>query len=101
MAVEHAQACFIAIADDIYSQFCCEICTYDVKKFVKLIKRQIEFDKIFEERSIEVRLFNLTQVILIPSFRIVSLLCYGDNFSNTMLIQSPYHLDVSRSHRTL
>ena len=29
-----------------------KLCTYDVKKFVKLIKRQIEFDKFFEERSI-------------------------------------------------
>ena len=38
-------------------------------------------DKIVDERNIEVLLFNLRQVILIPSFRIVNMLCCGDRKS--------------------
>ena len=64
----------------------------------------IEFDKIFEERSKYVRLFNLRHVIRIPSFRMVNLLCCGGHFSNVALIdtkakfRSPYLLDVSQPY---
>ena len=34
------------------SQFCCKIKQLWWKKFIKLIKDQIEFDKIFDERNI-------------------------------------------------
>ena len=75
-----------------------------IKKIYYIDGTSIEFDKIFEERSKYVRLFNLRHVICIPSFRMVNLLCCGGHFSNITLIdaktkfRSPYLLDVSEPY---
>ena len=57
----------------MYSQFRFEIRQLSWKKFINLIKDQIEFDKTFDE-EIYVLLLNLRQVNLISSFRIVNLI---------------------------
>ena len=84
--------CFIVIADDKdffmlnYSQSYCKIKQFWVKKFIKLIEDQIEFDKIFDERNIYLLLFNSKPVIHISSFRIVNQLYCRAHFSNITLI---------------
>ena len=54
--------------------------------------KQIEFDKIFDERNIHVL---LRYVIHVPSFRMVNLLYCGDQFSNITFIDALYFLEVS------
>ena len=72
-----------------------------IKEIYYIDKKQIEFDKIFDERNIYLLLFHLTHVIHIPSFRMVNLLCCGGHFSYVTFIdvktkyRSPYLLDVS------
>ena len=71
------------------NQFCCEIMQLWWKKFIKLIKNQIELDKIFYERNMYVFFIKLRQVILISSFRIANLLWCGGNIMNTTIMQKP------------
>ena len=71
------------------NQFCFEIRQLWWKKFIELIKDQIELDKIIYERNMYVFFFKLRQVILIPSYRIVNLLWCGDNSSNITIIKKP------------
>ena len=71
------------------SQFCCEIRQLRWKKFIKLIKDQIEFNFLWEKYM---SLFKLRQVFLIPSFRIVTLLCCGGYFSNITIIKKSLSL---------
>ena len=64
------------------------------------MKDKTEFDKMFDERNINVLLFNLRHAIHIPSFVIVNLLCCIGHLSNVTSInaktkyRSPYRLDA-------
>ena len=65
------------------------------------MKDKIESDNIFKKINIDVLLFNSRNLIHIPSFRIVNLLCCRDYFSDIIFIdgktkyRSHYLLNVS------
>ena len=67
--------CFVAIADErdflsfYIASFAVNLGSFDKKRFVKLMKDEIEFAKNFHERNIYVFLFNLRHVIHVPPFR--------------------------------
>ena len=94
MRIEHAKVTLLyshcwwqRFSLSMNNQFCCEIMQLWWKKFIKLIKNQIELDKIFYERNMYVFFIKLRQVILISSFRIVNLLWCGGNIMNTTIMQ--------------
>ena len=72
----------------MYSQFCCEIRQLWWKKIIKLIKIKSNSIK-FLMKEIYVLLFNLRQVILIPSFHIANMFCCGHSISSITFIQWP------------
>ena len=74
----------------MYNQFCCEIWQFWGNKFIELINDKIEFDKLFAKRNVQVLLFNLKQVINIPSCSTVNMLWCRDHFSNITFISSKH-----------
>ena len=55
-----------------------------------MINDKIEFDKLFAKRNVQVLLFNLKQVINIPSCSTVNMLWCRDHFSNITFISSKH-----------
>ena len=64
------------------------------------MKDKKELDEVFNERSIDVLLFNSRHVIRISCFYIVNLLCCGGHFSNITFIYAKikYRSTYSRTH---
>ena len=98
MATQHAKVFFSDDKVDKSFSLNVQSVGFAVKFTVEIYyidKTEIEFDKNFDENNIYLSLFNLRNVIHIPSFGMVNLLYCGGQFSNITFI------DVKTKYRSL